>query len=145
MFELNPEMLTLMKKLFFIAVLAVAIVSCKDDDKDSKPNIVGTWLLTGTVYSNCTDSDDNGTETDTDGCADDNCTTITFASNGTFTFSDITDGSEFSGSGTYTQSGSKLSIHTSFGDQDLTIAVTGSVLTATYTEDCKTVESYAKQ
>src|SRR5436190_4091111 len=106
----NPLTNTDMKKLFWMTLLVAAAFSCHDD-KESKPNVVGSWLLTASVYSNCDNSDDNGSDLDEDGCTDGNCSIVTFESNGNFTYTNKEfDTSDDVQTGTYTQSGSKITL-----------------------------------
>ena len=85
--------------MLFIVLGLMTFSSCKKDDtvnvvEENKAKLVGTWNVTESVDTGCTDSADN--ETLTFGCETEDgvetCTavTVTFASDGTYTYSAIT-------------------------------------------------------
>jgi hypothetical protein len=88
--------------MLFIALGLMTFSSCKKDDtvtgntviEENKAKLVGTWNVTESVDTGCTDSSDN--ETLTFGCETEDgvevCTTatLTFAADGTYTFSGST-------------------------------------------------------
>jgi len=94
-------------KMLFIILLGFCILpGCGDDDDDDGPNaIVDTWTGTEIAFSECTDPTDNGTST-----GDEVGLTIQFASGGSYTvtFTDP-DGTDTE-TGTYTVTGSSVSI-----------------------------------
>jgi hypothetical protein len=134
-----------MKKINSILVvllLTVFIFSCKDDEEMVSP-LVGTWTLTTEVYSNCIDSDWNGTDTYNCAADIDQCVKVTFTTDNKFTIT-FGDGS-LTVNGTYSVSGTQLTL-TSFGDSDLvTFNINGNTLTLTYNDgDCDVTETYTK-
>lgn len=90
-----------MKKLTtLVSVLSLLAVMNCSKSKDATPaaSIVGTWLQTTNTFSSCDQVADNGSKS----CNPD-CVSLTFKSDGTWTDDD-------GGSGTYSVSGSTLSI-----------------------------------
>jgi hypothetical protein len=97
-----------MKKEIFRLLLATTIlsfaISCKDDEK--KPSIIGTWIQLKTVWENCDDSDYN--EITNYVCETQNCRTITFYENNTWSGLITIDGDEYVDTGTYKLDGNLI-------------------------------------
>lgn len=126
-----------------IASLLV-FLSCKEDDEQVNPKIsplVGTWSLTQTVYSNCSESSMNGTYTNN--CSTDvsECIKLTFTKDNKIT---VHGGSTYV-NGTYSTNGNKLTI-TFYGvNTILTFNISGNTLGLNYDdEDCDIKEVYIK-
>lgn len=110
----NGRFLVIVSTVLFSMLLA----SCSDDgDEDPSPNITGSWIFASGVYSSCNDPDNNDSDTDVNGCDDGDCATLSFTSNGTFTFSVTYLNQTSLNSGTYTQSGKKLRLNCQSGNQ----------------------------
>ncbi|MCK6618627.1 MAG: lipocalin family protein [Cyclobacteriaceae bacterium] len=90
--------------LFFGAML----VSCNDDEKKINHPIVGTWTLLSESASDCTDPLNEYEDTYT--CTPDECVTVTFKSNGKFVITYLEDGDEETEQGTYTISGTEITL-----------------------------------
>jgi hypothetical protein len=125
-----------MKKLLWLAVIAVAAFSCKDDD-EKNVNVNGTWIETSLTVTGCNDDADNESATDTDGCDDGDCTTYVF-NNGTVTVTETADGDEYEIEVPYTIKGSTIDIL----GQKVTAKRSGNTLTLTTKDEddgCTTV------
>ncbi len=122
-----------------ILLLLVSAIACSKKE-DPAPSIVGTWKSSTEIKSNCTDPNDNGTQT----CTTD-CFTITFTAS-TFTLTIPGLGGL---NGNYTTSGSTLTLTVSGGSPTSgTYALTATTLTLTTTDSssgCTVVDTLIRQ
>jgi len=130
-----------------LSLTVLVFTGCGDDDDETSSNpLIGTWELTKDVYSECTDSSEDGIVNYT--CTATDCITSTFTSN-TITAKAIGDNLEISASATYSISGSKITINSDFGTDVAEFSVSGNTLNLTYEKDeddgCILVETYTKQ
>lgn len=104
------------------AVVTIVLTACKDDDAGPSPDIVGIYVYTEGTYRECGAGPGNDDwDGDSDGCEDGNCTTLSFKADGTYEEISYWTGppsSVVKSSGTFSQSGDKLSINCKSGDCD---------------------------
>ena len=138
-----------MKKILFIAVLAITAISCDKDKDDNTNSIEGRWTMTenvSTISSSTTMAGVNiydTTYTETSTGADLEGAGIEFLSNGTAIFFDE-DGNDDTAS--YSYSNNMLTLidsELSFNEMDTAINITVSNLTSN-TMDWNLISSYSE-
>ncbi|MDA0196538.1 MAG: hypothetical protein O2887_15950 [Bacteroidetes bacterium] len=129
-------------KAVMILLLGFCILPGCGGDDDGESAIVNNWNGTEFTVSGCTYPDDNGTET----CASD-CITANFRSDGTYTITNTDGTGSSTETGTYTLSGSNISICEN-GVSTCDIfqwSVSGSTLTLSGSDDdCNVVVKFNK-
>jgi len=136
-------------KLKFLLLSAFAfslsVSSCKKDDEKPSNPLIGTWIYTTDTATNCTDPDDDYTESFS--CTTTDCNKITFKADGTYSTNIIVDGDTYLSSGTYTISGNTFTLcRISDCHDPLTFGVNGSTLTFTGKTSlgCTEINTYIK-
>jgi uncharacterized protein (TIGR03066 family) len=119
----------LMKKVklfttLLMVVLCVGFTSCSNDDDKSEPSITGTWVLTKSISGLA-----NSTERSTSYPGEKDENTMTFNSDGSFSYTNTEDGRTESGSGKYTYDPAKKLLTTTDTKDGKTETVTVMELT----------------
>lgn len=128
-----------LNKLVMIAVVLLSAnlsISCNsDDDAPSEPSIVGTWVDVSFEDVKFVNGESQGIN-DSGDIDQQDATTFTFNSDGTFTESYIELSETITASGTYTTNDNILNVTYEDGEiNQSTFTVTRSVLTTVYTEE----------
>lgn len=124
-----------MKKLLtYSALLLLGLsltMSCSKKD-EAQPSLVGSWKFSSIVFSACTNSADNGTETCTQTANE--CGVITFTSSTWSYYQTPTGAAPIAESGTYSTSGSSVTLSGSSSiTGTYTYSISGSTLTISHT------------
>ncbi|MFZ1809360.1 MAG: hypothetical protein WAU36_19155 [Cyclobacteriaceae bacterium] len=116
--------------LMLISSVSMFTTSCKDDDEGSNPAdlIIGSWQFVSYVSTECSDPDDNESETCSSDCE------ITIFTKDTVSFGGDTPEA-------YSTDGNKITFGTGSGADTYEFSVTESTLTVINKEagDCKEV------
>ena len=127
--------------------MLIVLNSCSDDDEgDSSSNpLIGTWIWTQDIFSDCEDSANNGTEEIP--CNDDTCFSYTFAADGNVTITDVFGGDEDVTTATYAIDGSNVTFSASGISITYGFTVSGNTLRLQLDDfdGCTNVEVYTKQ
>ncbi|MEP1032114.1 hypothetical protein [Ekhidna sp.] len=140
------------KSIGFLSILLLftTFINCSSDDGASSPleALVGTWISTSIVFSDCLDSEENGILT-----CDPFCISVTINSDGTYSLTEVDDaGGQQSETGTVTATSTTIllceSTEPNCTDPD-SYTLTNSVLIVTEAEDdisgCQSVITFNKQ
>lgn len=96
----------------FCTLFIVAFISssCGDDEpgEETTNDLIGVWSLNSVTYSNCSDPSDNGTEDNS--CTATDCIKWEFRTGGVLIATDLFDGDTDTETGSYTISGSNLTV-----------------------------------
>lgn len=128
-----------LNKLVMIAVVILTVnlsTSCSSDDNaTAEPSIVGTWVDVSFEDLKFVNGESQGID-DSGDIDQQDATTFTFNSDGTFTESYIELSETITASGTYTTNDNILNVTYEDGEiNQSTFTVTSSVLTTVYTEE----------
>ena len=125
-----------MKKTLTFLALTLLFLGCSEDEP-TPASLVGTWVFTSHVSSNCADPKWNNTDT----CSDSSCFEIVISA------TSITSDTEVF---TYTTSGNNLTATEGGLTLEFTYSISGSILTLTSQDSpaeggCKNVETYTRK
>lgn len=123
-----------MKKRFIpivISSLFTALIFSGCDNASSTPEVdgadlVGVWTVTSASATNCDDADENGNFTTI--CTSTDCLKVEFKADGTFVSTDLEDGVTATNNGTYTVSGSQITITEGMEVQVATFTIEDNML-----------------
>lgn len=134
--------------LILLALPLIYLSSCKSDE--AATDIIGTWVATTILQSNCTDDADNGTTSPT--CTADDCVKITFAAGNEYEILTTTGGTSRRDTGTFSIDGSTIDLceeeegQTSCDRFSLSVSSTSLVLTMTdNSTGCQVRTTYTKE
>ena len=134
--------------LILITLPLIYLSSCKGDDAES--DIIGTWVISSILQSNCTDEANNGTTTPT--CSDTDCVRIVFSAGNEYEIQTTSGGTLRRDSGTFSVDGGNIDLCEEDEGQlecdSFAISVSGSQLVLTATDNstgCQVRTTYVRE
>lgn len=132
-----------------LALVAVLLSACSDDDGSNTLAIVGVYTLTQESVAGCNDPADNVTENKS--CSASDCETLVINGNGTFSVTEINNSVSTMTDGTYSLNGNQITFtytENNVAKTDVaTYTLNGGVLILTFaadTDGCVESDTYSK-